>query len=106
MEERREVKTFEIDYKCPKCGIGYLRPIGIIVDNSPLTYPHKCNNCDYKEIIKGHKYPYLVYEPLFDGIQIQHGNTIDIIHRDCYCHDEIHVGDINVKELQKKESDK
>ena len=106
MEERQEVKTFEVDYKCPKCGVGYLRPIGIIVDISPLKYPHKCNNCDYKEIISGHKYPYVVYEPVSNEIHIQNGNNIDIIFHDNKNEDEIHIGNIEVKELPKKESGK
>ena len=96
MEERREVKTFEVDFKCPKCGAGYLRPTGIVCDNNPPTYPHKCTNCNYNKVIKGHKYPYLVYEPLFNEIEIQDGNTINIIHRDNS--NEIHTGDIKVSE--------
>ena len=96
MEERKEVRTFEVDYKCPKCSTGYLRPIGIVCDNNPPTYPHKCNNCDYSKVMKGHKYPYLVYEPVFNGIEIQDGNTINIIHRNNSS--EIHTGDIKVNE--------
>ena len=96
MEERKEVKTFEVDFKCPKCNIGYLRPTGIVCDNNPPTYPHKCNNCDYSKVMKGHKYPYLVYEPVFNGIEIQDGNTINIIHRNNSS--EIHTGDIKVNE--------
>jgi hypothetical protein len=96
MEEKREVRTFEVDYKCPKCDVGYLRPTGIVCDNNPPTYPHKCTNCDYNKVIKDHKYPYLVYEPVFNGIEIQDGNTINIIHRDNS--NEIHTGDIKVSE--------
>lgn len=106
MEERREVKTFEVDYKCPKCGIGYLRPIGIISDNSPLTYPHKCNNCNYTELMKGYKYPYIIYELVSNEIHIQKCNNIDIIFRDNKNDDELHIGNIEVKELPKKESGK
>jgi hypothetical protein len=78
MEEKRQVKTFEVDYKCPKCGIGYLRPTGIAVGGFPMQYPHSCNNpeCDYHEIMKGYQYPYLVYEPLNNGItMIMDGNV-------------------------------
>ena len=96
MEEKKEVRTFKVDFKCPKCGAGYLRPTGIVCDNNPPTYPHKCTNCNYNKVIKGHKYPYLVYEPLFNEIEIQDGNTINIIHRDNS--NEIHTGDIKVSE--------
>jgi hypothetical protein len=68
MEEKREVKTFELDYKCPKCGIGYMRPTGIAVGGTPMQYPHRCNNCEYHKIIHGYMYPYLVYEPKHNGI--------------------------------------
>ena len=106
MEERQEVKTFEVDYKCPKCGIGYLRPTGIISDNIPLTYPHKCNNCNYTELMKGYKYPYVIYEPITNEIHIQNGNNIDIIFRDNKNDDEIHIGNIEVKKNTQKESGK
>jgi hypothetical protein len=80
MEEKREVRTFEVDYKCPKCGIGYMRPTGIAVGGTPMQYPHKCNNCDYHEIIHGYMYPYLVYEPLFSGIYMKNSNSVEYVH--------------------------
>jgi hypothetical protein len=80
MEEKREVRTFEIDCKCPKCGIGYLRPTGIAVGGTPMQYPHRCNHCDYHEIIKGYVYPYLVYEPLFSGIYMKNGDSVEYVH--------------------------
>jgi len=81
MEEKREVRTFEVDFKCPKCNIGYLRPTGIAVGSTPMQYPHKCSNCDYHKIIKDRQYPYLVYEPLNDGsITIVMNDTVEHIH--------------------------
>jgi len=98
-EERREVKTFEVDYKCPKCGAGYLRPTGIAVGGEPIQYPHKCNNCDYREVMKGYKYPYLVYEPVSTLVYLQFGNSVDIAHgKDFYDNNEIHTNNINVVE--------
>src|ERR1035437_1371706 len=78
MEERQEVKTIQVDYKCPRCPTGYLRPTGIICDNNPPTYPHKCNNpeCDYSKIMKNKQYPYIEHEPLDSSIQIRDGNNI------------------------------
>ena len=78
MEERQEVKTIQVDYKCPRCSTGYLRPVGIMCDNHPPAYLHKCNNpeCDYHEVIKNNKYPYVEYEPLNSDIQIREGNNI------------------------------
>ena len=75
MEEKKEVRTFEVDFKCPKCDIGYIRPTGIPVGGNPIQYPHKCNNCDYYEIMKGYQYPYHVYEPLFNITMVM--NTIE-----------------------------
>ena len=81
MEEKKEVRTFKIDYKCPKCCIGYLRPTGIAVGGNPMQYPHKCNNCEYHEIMKGYQYPYLVYEPLINSIYIINDKIITYIER-------------------------
>ncbi len=81
MEEKTQVKTFQIDFKCPKCNIGYLRPTGIAVGGCPIQYPHKCNNpdCDYHEIIKGFVYPYIVYEPIFNGITMVMDGEINVV---------------------------
>ncbi len=51
METKKEVKVFMVDYKCPKCEIGYLRPTGTILSTYPPQIPHRCNNekCDYGE---------------------------------------------------------
>jgi len=78
MEERQEVKTIQVDYKCPRCPTGYLRPTGIMCNNHPPIYPHKCNNpdCDYSKTIKNKKYPYVEYEPFNSDVQIREGNTI------------------------------
>ena len=78
MEERQKVKTIQVDYKCPRCPTGYLRPTGIVCDNNPPTYPHKCNNpdCDYSKIMKNKKYPYIEYEPHDSSVQIREGNNI------------------------------
>lgn len=80
MEEKREVRTFEIDFKCPKCNVGYLRSTGIAVGGTPMQYPHRCTNCDYHTIIKGYQYPYLVYEPLFSGIYMKNGDSVEYVH--------------------------
>lgn len=63
MEERKEVKAFEVDYKCPKCDIGYLRSDGERLLCYPPLYPHKCSNkeCDYSEKFR-FNYPYIDYE--------------------------------------------
>lgn len=61
-EVKIEVKTVKIDYKCPKCLIGYLRPTGVCYPMNPPSYPHKCNNCDHMESFSGKTYPYISYE--------------------------------------------
>ena len=67
MKEIVNVKPVKIDYKCPKCNIGYLRPNGIISHYGELNQPHhqhNCNNpiCDYVETFNIY-YPYIDYIP-------------------------------------------
>jgi len=61
MEEREKVKTIKVDYKCPKCDVGYLRPSGTVLTSYPPQYPHKCTECDYTENFN-RTYPYIEYE--------------------------------------------
>ena len=70
MEVRKEAKTIHVDYECPKCKKGYLRPMGNVLTTNPLIYPHKCNNpkCSYREDFK-HTYPYIDYEYMNDNVQ-------------------------------------
>lgn len=55
MEVKNEVKTVRVDYLCPKCEKGFLRPTGQVQTAYPPQYPHKCNNpdCDYYETFMG-----------------------------------------------------
>jgi hypothetical protein len=65
-ETRREVRVIQVDKRCPKRQLGYLRPTGIVCGVNPPVRPHKCNNsnCDYHEIIRGNAYPYIEYLPV------------------------------------------
>ena len=80
--ERREVRVFQVDYKCPKCGNGYLRPTGIVCSMNPPKRPHKCSNpdCDYAETIIGNAYPYIEFEPIEDSLMILYGNEVNFVH--------------------------
>jgi hypothetical protein len=62
MEQIKEVRTVQVDYKCPKCEQGYLRPTGICHPMNPPLYPHKCTNCEYGETFSDKKYPYINYQ--------------------------------------------
>ena len=65
METRKEVKQVQVDYRCPKCKKGYLRPTGMALPCNPPEFPHKCNNstCDYMDrFLK--QYPYIDYEEI------------------------------------------
>ena len=66
MEERKEVKTIKVDYKCPKCKTGYLRSTGMVFTTDPPLFPHICNNpeCGYGETFRNIKYPYVEYEAI------------------------------------------
>ena len=80
MEVRKKVDTIKVDYRCPKCGKGFLRPTGQVLYSNPLQYPHRCNNndCDYGETFTDKSYPYIDYE--FDSkIRLIGGNRVDLI---------------------------
>ncbi len=64
METRKEVKQVQVDYRCPKCKNGYLRPTGTVLNSNPPQFPHKCNNCDYMETFRDKQYPYIDYEEI------------------------------------------
>jgi len=62
-QETKQVKTVQIDFKCPECKDGYLRPTGQTLTTHPPEYPHICNSimCNYYETFKNKRYPYLDY---------------------------------------------
>jgi hypothetical protein len=61
-EKTTAVTTVRVDFKCPKCEEGFLRPNGRVLTSNPLQYPHICNNmnCDYNETFNK-IYPYIDY---------------------------------------------
>ena len=63
MEIKNEVKCYQMDYVCDKCGKGLLRPIGAfnLIKEKPV-YQHECKVCGHKELVNGVQYPYLVQE--------------------------------------------
>ena len=63
MEQKREVKTMQVDYICPKCEVGNLRPLLNALMTYPIKYPHQCNVCNYYEVFSI-QYPYLEYETI------------------------------------------
>ena len=83
MEIRKRVHTVKVDYKCPKCPSGFLRPTGTVLTSNPPQYPHKCYNpdCDYGETFVDKSYPHLEYvldEPDFPSItNFVHGKGED-----------------------------
>lgn len=62
-EKRIELKPIQVDFKCPKCMIGYLRPTNVSYMSNPPQYPHQCTDCIYSETFNI-KYPYIEYEKL------------------------------------------
>lgn len=66
MKIETEVKTIQVDYKCPVCKEGYLRPTGTVLASNPPIYPHLCNRapgCAYGENLNV-SYPRIEYRPL------------------------------------------
>jgi hypothetical protein len=55
-EEQTEVKVYMVEYRCDKCGNGYLKPTGSMLASSPPWYPHECDFCG--DISKFHKEKY------------------------------------------------
>lgn len=64
-ELHHKVETIAVDFQCPVCLTGRLRPIGNVHYTSPLQYPHKCNNpeCTYKKTFLK-TYPYIDYKEI------------------------------------------
>ena len=60
METTKEVKTIQVDYECPKCEVGKLRPTGQKLLSNPPQYPHKCTECDFTETFRDKTYPYII----------------------------------------------
>lgn len=65
MEQEKEVRVIQVDYKCPKCEMGHLRGTGTVLSCMPPIFPSKCNNnnCDYGENLR-RSYPYIKYEEI------------------------------------------
>lgn len=70
-EEIKEVKIVQIDFKCPNCTTGYLRPTGQVFTTMPPMIPHRCNNplCNYTQTFTDKGYPYIDYKPIDDGLE-------------------------------------
>jgi hypothetical protein len=64
-EEKKQVVNIRVDFKCPMCVNGYLRPMGTVFTTNPPMIPHKCNNpsCDYGETFNV-AYPYMDKEEI------------------------------------------
>ena len=61
MPEVREVKTKQVDERCPVCHEGWMRPTGVVLTSNPPQYPHKCTKCGYEQIYQV-RYPYVITE--------------------------------------------
>ena len=66
MEIEKEVRVIRVDFVCPKCKEGRLRPKGSIFPTEPAIVPHSCNNvnCEHGENFIGVSYPFLKYEEI------------------------------------------
>ena len=83
METRKQLITIRVDYKCPECETGYLRPTGKVLMSSPAKYQHRCDNheCDYTKTFRGKKYPHLEYEET-DVMVLTNGKTEVVLTED------------------------
>jgi ssDNA-binding Zn-finger/Zn-ribbon topoisomerase 1 len=62
MEIEQEVKPVRIDFQCPRCKQGFMRPTNSSFLSNPPIYPHKCTKCNYTENVTGKTYPYIDYK--------------------------------------------
>lgn len=61
-EQSREVKTFKMTLKCPKCLSGEMRYNGKAVQlTSPPRHSHQCTHCADEDYFTK-TYPYTYYE--------------------------------------------
>lgn len=64
-ETKSNVKIVKVDYKCPNCEHGYLRPTGQVYTTYPPMIPHMCNaNCGYSQTFTDKSYPFIDYVPI------------------------------------------
>ena len=56
-EQKKKVETYRIDMLCDYCGVGYMRPTGVVFTSYPAIYEHKCSVCGVKQKYQ-HTYPY------------------------------------------------
>lgn len=64
-EFKQEVKTYEVNYQCDKCGKGNMVFIAgsPCLLSSPPKYLHTCNNKECREVANfTHTYPYTTTE--------------------------------------------
>lgn len=61
MKKLFKTNTRHIDYRCPNCQNGWMRPTGTVLVSDPPKFPHKCIQCGYEEIFDV-KYPYTVHK--------------------------------------------
>ncbi len=47
--EQLPLRPIQVDYKCDQCGKGYMRSQGLANLTSPMSFPHKCNECGHKQ---------------------------------------------------------
>jgi len=73
MEVKKEVKTFEVNYKCDECDNGYMKFGGVVLTSYPAQYTHSCDNpdCDATMTFKGEKYPQTRYEDIDISVSLE-----------------------------------
>jgi len=68
-EVKQDVKMVKVDFSCPECESGYLRPSGTVLTTYPPMFPHMCDNpqCNYGQTFN-HNYPIITHEPIESGV--------------------------------------
>ncbi len=60
-ETSTPLRPVSIDYLCDACGIGHMRPTGIMLTSHPPQFPHRCDHCDAHQNFDV-RYPHVRYE--------------------------------------------
>jgi predicted RNA-binding Zn-ribbon protein involved in translation (DUF1610 family) len=61
MEVKREVKSYLIEFRCPKCNQADMVRKNLILTTHPPKYPHYCPSCSHELVLDKH-YPFTQYE--------------------------------------------
>ena len=61
MERTYEVKVYKTELLCDGCGVGYLKPTGVLHGGWPAKFSHQCTHCNMIHNYLTEQYPKITY---------------------------------------------